>query len=149
MGRYATCAEALQALAQGPGDFACHDFDTVREVVMCDAWHKMETDHTDFKTALDQSWSQVKTACEPVGGITPEVRPEHRAEAVTTYAIMDGQNQSIGRVVVDGADGSVTTCIHDACHTDFLEPAADLRQAIVAAMRDIYPTVGYHLQKEG
>ena len=148
MGRYANCTEALQALAQGPGDFPCHDFDTVREVVMCDAWHKMETDHTDFKTALDQAWSQVKTSCEPTGGITPEVRPERGAGSVTTYAILDTQNQTIGRVVVDGADGSVTTCIHQACHTDFLEPATDLRQAIVAAMSDIYPTVGYHLQQE-
>lgn len=149
MGRYANCADALKALANGPGEFVCHDFDTVREVVMCDAWRRLDTQQSPtFKAAIDASWADVKTSCAPNGGITPEVRPEDHAAQTETWDILNTHGKKAGVVIVDGADGSVTTCILDRCHTDFIEPQQDLRQAIVAAMQDIYPTVGYTLEKE-
>ncbi len=158
-GLYSSCAEALQALARGPGDFACHDYDTVREVVLCDAWRRLETPGAvtpaNFSEAVKESWQQLRQACAPVGGIDHEFNtPVELAEgqdtrpAVTqTFDILNAQAHPVGKLIVE-ADGAMTTCIDGACHTDFTEPSAANRDAILAAIRDIYPTVGYHLAPE-
>ncbi len=162
-GLYSSCADALQALARGPGDFACHDYDTVREVVMCDAWHRLESSGggapMTFSEAIRDAWQQMRQACAPVGGVDHELNtpvelaegqniPQNIPPAVDqTFDILNAQSQPVGKLVVE-ATGSMTTCIDGSCHTDFTEPSAANREAILAAIRDIYPTVGYHITPE-
>lgn len=154
-GIYSSCAQALQALADGPGEFACHDYDTVREVVLCDAWHRIETpgDVTPdtFSHAVQESWDNIRQSCRPDGGIeheinTPvEVATHHRTPDVeTTYRIVDVAGHPQGRIAAE-KDGAISICIHGDCHTDFRTQSAQERQAILAAIHDIYPTVGYHV----
>lgn len=157
-GIYSSCADALQALAHGPGEFTCHDFDTVREVVMCDAWHRMETPEgstpINFSEAVKASWAQVRQACAPVGGIEHEINtPVDHAEkrdwpvpptVSRDYKIVDVQGRTVGRVAA-ASDGAVTFCVHGDCHTDFRTSPGRDQETILAAVKDIYPTVGYHL----
>lgn len=139
-GIYASCAAALDALNNGPGDF-CHDYDTIREVVMCDAWQRMKTGQvSDFKMAVDAAWADTKSTCAPDGGITPEAR-ESVPTVAQVYPVMDDQHQSAGQIVVED-DGSMTVCAKDRCQTLWQEPSQANRQAILDALRQIYPTVG-------
>lgn len=161
-GIYHDCAEALAALARGPGHFACHDYDTVREVVMCDAWHRHETpgDVTPktFGEAVHESWQDIRRACESQGGIEHETgTPVDRAEDFDhwripqvdeTYDLMDESDHTAGKIVVQ-SDGAITVCVHGDCHTDFIQPHLDMRETVLDAMRDIFPSVGYHLVDEG
>lgn len=157
-GIYSSCAEALQALANGPGAFACHDFDTVREVVLCDAWHRLETPGAvtpaNFGDAVREAWQQMRETCAPVGGIshethTPVEMAEQRAAPAvqSTYDILDHAGQPVGKVAMQ-SDGAITVCVHGDCHTDFIQPNPAHQSAVLAAMRDIYPTLGYHLIEE-
>lgn len=161
-GKFSDCATALEALQHGPGHFACHDYDTVREVVMCKAWHDFEGDTTrsipTFGHAVKQAWADMRTACQPQGGIDHEINTPEEVEyregresrtvpdLAEHWKILNTPGQTVGTVAVE-SDGAITTCIHGDCHTDFKAGEGPSRSAIVAAMRDIYPTVGYHLVK--
>lgn len=157
-GLYSSCADALRALAQGPGEFACHDYDTVREVVMCDAWHRLETPGADrpasFGEAIRDAWGALRQGCAPSGGITPEENtPVELAEQGHTptvrgsYQLLDRFGDPAGRVVVESG-GAITVCIQGDCHTDFVQPDPVRQDAVIAAMQDLYPTVGYHIVPE-
>lgn len=161
-GEFANCQAALEALNNGPGHFACHDYDTVREVVMCKAWHDFDGDHTrslsTFGEAVKQAWADMRSSCKPEGGIEHEINTpeeheyreglESRAipDLAEHWRILNPTGTSVGTVAVE-SDGAVTTCVHGDCHTDFKVGEGPQRSAIVAAMRDIYPTLGYHLVK--
>lgn len=142
-GIYSSCAEALNALAQGPGQFACHDFDTVREVAMCDAWHRMETgQHPTFKDAIDAAWQDIHTQCDSSGGDTPE----HRPRVTKTLNITDAHQQPVSRVAME--DDTITVCDTENCRTVFTNVRSHEHQAIEQAMTDLYPVVGYHVTTE-
>jgi len=160
-GIYASCVEALRALNEGPGSMACHDFDTVREVVMCDAWHRMKTlgaDHpATFKAAVDASWQDIRQACAPSGGIDHETgtpvekmqmsHPPAAPQVESAWQIVDQAGQTVGHIAVEST-GELTVCVHGDCHTDFVELPPDGREAVIAAIQDIYPTLGYFVKPE-
>lgn len=163
-GEFPNCQTALDALNNGPGHFACHDYDTVREVVMCAAWHKFEqpghVTPKSFGHAVHEAWQEMRKACQPEGGIeheinTPEEVERHayapsRAQPDVTgdWSVLNAAGQQVGHVAAEG-DGAVTICMNGDCHTDFRLNDQQAQQAVVAAMKDIYPTMGYHLVQQG
>lgn len=127
------CREALDLLAAGMDDTACHDFRAIRQVAMCDAWHRMEARGVvtaqSFGDALRDSWATIHTRCEPHGGAVPEsgfLRPAGQRAPTGPYNAIAPQVAHVYELRVDGrpagvivqeVDGTMTSCVGGDCRT--------------------------------
>lgn len=123
MKRYADCAAAIDALARGLDEGTCHDFDGIREVVMCRAWEDFRSGRTtSFHNAVEDGWSAVRGACAVHGGITPEhgfaeaiqARAGVEPSVLNAYEVRDRTGRAVG-VVVEMSDGTADACAGGAC----------------------------------
>jgi hypothetical protein len=122
--RYPSCSEALDALARGLDDPTCHDFQGIREVVMCRAWQDFRSRSAGtFHDAVESGWQAVRSACAAHGGTTPEhgfleAIEAHegmpRPHVTDAFEVRDQHGMTVGVVAVL-SDGTATACVADHC----------------------------------
>lgn len=117
-----SCAEALRLLDAGLDAATCHDFRAIREVAMCSAWDRLRAapeNWSGFGDALRDAWSRIRADCAVHGGTRPEEgflqpAPEMPHILGVFQVRMDGV--PVG-VVVQEADGTLTSCVGGDCRT--------------------------------
>lgn len=123
----ADCADALALLAGGMSEQSCHDFREVREAAMCRAWNDMRNSPrtwAGFGPALRAAWANIHADCVVHGGTRPEVgflapappAPPTPGPAVSAVYQVLRDGRPIG-VVVQEADGTLTSCVGGDCQT--------------------------------
>lgn len=69
----ADCTKALEILAAGMSEGACHQFSEIRRIAMCDGWRRFETHQAPtFSAAIQDSWREIDAKCAAHGGTKPE-----------------------------------------------------------------------------
>jgi len=102
---------------------SCHDFQTVREVVLCRAWDDVRSRRAEtFRQAVEDGWGAVRSACAAHGGTRPEFGfleavAEHGGvpRVINAYEVRDQHGSPVG-VVVELSDGTADACFAGACH---------------------------------
>ncbi len=125
--KFPNCSAALEALTKGLDEETCHSFRGLRQVVMCDAWHKTEpfTPET-FHERIESSWAKVRQVCQAHGGTTPEygfLSPQRTYEPVSGVIAKVTRIREVKKnglhagVIVEEDDGTVNICLDSNCGT--------------------------------
>lgn len=168
---YPDCTAALKALSDGLNDQVCHNFDGIREVVMCAAWHEHARGVTPktFGEHVHEAWQQARSVCKPYGGIKPEYgfmrhdethlhveNTEHTPEGVAIRFSQSDAQPEVFEIDKDGKrvgilsrepDGAIATCLEDHCAT--METGGDyaFRNSVLHHIRDLLEIQGYTLHR--
>jgi hypothetical protein len=133
------CAGALDRLAAGLDAQTCHDFRGIREVAMCAAWQGMRSrpqTWSGFGQALRDSWARIRTDCAAHGGTAPEsgflqpTAPAATPQVSAVYQVLR-HGRPVG-VLVQEADGTLTSCVLGDCRTWTGPAGGDLPGALSA-----------------